>query len=137
MEDSKDHKVVVPPNPLKAKVISNELQRIDTIAIAKADKAVSDMRQDYLKRAEELVANLSTAMHTLAEKPDDPKRRERVIQFAYALGSEGKTLGYNLISRIGKGLSDYMAEVPVTNDRTLDVIRLHVDSLKVVVGSKL
>ena len=106
--------------------------------IAAAESRLAELSEGY----EDLVARDIERMGALLEaawrKPAG-RGSERVAMFdiCHNLKGQGGTFGYDLLTRIGASLCDFLRRRDDLNDTELGVVRLHVAALDVVVQRRI
>lgn len=85
-----------------------------------------DWAQDYLK-------NLSALCDEARKAPEDGRRQhiDRINMLAQELRGQGGIFGYGLITTTGKYLYDLTRLGCPTDDTTVDIIKAHVDTMRV------
>ncbi len=88
------------------------------------------------------IAERLVAMRRLLQeqRPEDEQQRE-MIAYIYESSLEikgaGGTIGYDLLSQIGKSMNDFVAGLSRLNERQVRVVGLHIDALYAVLANRI
>lgn len=123
-------------------------------------KAVNQTRGFDFKLAPEMVQKLEQVVHkardtftadisgrlvamrkAIRELDDTVEDERRALALIYTNSLEikgaGGTIGYDLLTAIGKSLNDFVAGLSELDRRHIDVIDLHIDALYVVLANRI
>lgn len=118
-----------PPNLLKMKVGDG---RIDPDAVAKAENAVLQLKDDFLEWVRQDLERLEAAL--TRAKQDGAARKthiETLFAVSHDMKGQGGTFGYPLISRIGHSLCTMLERDG--KDANLKVATAHVEAIRGVI----
>jgi len=129
--------VIRQPGLLRAKV--GKAPPGDAEAVfAAADKAVMQKAGVFLDHARGELATMRTALHqavTVAEKRAESL--DRVYTIAHDLKGQGSSFGYNLITRVGGLLCQYLKARRANDAQGLRVTAAHIEALSLIVEHRI
>jgi chemotaxis protein histidine kinase CheA len=144
MEDGQDKqvkkagpKVIVPPNTLRKKVGPMGPGGVDTEMLARAEEIVAGLSDTYIEWVQEDLATLDEAFRALREDGADAGARERMFRTAHDVKGQGGSFGYDLVTVIGNSLCRFLEQRERLSPAEVDVVRVHLDSLKLVVANRI
>lgn len=139
MADKDEVSVIRPPDTLKSKVREGGPGAVDLAALERAEAVIANLTGSYLQWVQEDLVKLQTAYDTLAAAADADRKAgaERIFQIAHDIKGQGGSFGYNLMTVIGNSLCRFIEKQPTTGAKEIDVIKVHVDSLKLVIAQDL
>lgn len=89
---------------------------------------------EFIMTARRDVDAIAEALGHAFETPDARGRLiERITDLAHDIKTQGAALGYRLIGDIAQSLYAFCRLTPDPDDAQLDVVRAHVDAIRVVV----
>ena len=104
----------------------------------KADKIITDMGVLYGEEARKDLARLQAAVDALdAHRDPGGDRLKAVMRVALDLKGQGASFGYHLITAVGAELCRFIDRIGALGDREMEGIRLHLDTLKLVLAKDL
>ena len=132
MADNKPE-MIEPPNTLKSKVGIGGPGAVDPETLARAEKVIADLADNYLEWAHEDMAKLQGALKELVSEGGDQKEKiAKVFQISHDMKGQGGSFGYDLITTIGNGLCRYLENREEVGPAEIEAIKLHVGSMQVV-----
>ena len=138
MTDDERPKLVQPPSSLKDKVGNTESGDTVEAMLARADKAVEVLSNEFVGWIEDDIKRLQDAHDALTSDPDDPRGvMDRVYNVAHDMRGQGGSYGFPLITRVGSSLCRYIEGrdwASTTGD--LQVVSAHIGALNVVLARK-
>ena len=136
---SEEHKVqfIRPPNTLRAKVIEGGPGAINPDVLEKAEQVIAGMADSYIEWAAEDAARLSAALAALGGADGDVEKLRPIFQVAHDMKGQGGSFGYQLITVIGDKLCRFIETLERVGTVEVDVIRLHVDSIQLVIAKRM
>ncbi|MCP5367318.1 MAG: hypothetical protein H6907_19350 [Hyphomicrobiales bacterium] len=138
VEDKGTHEVIQPPTNLAAKLKVSGAEALTPSAFAKADKIITDMGVLYGEEARKDLARLQAAVDALdAHRDPGGDRLKAVMRVALDLKGQGASFGYDLITAVGAELCRFIDRIGALGDREMEGIRLHLDTLKLVLAKDL
>ncbi len=132
--------LIQPPNTLREKVGPPGTGGVDADVLARAEKVIEDMADNYLVWVKDDIANLQAACDDLAaaEPGSDPKPHlERLFSIAHDMKGQGGSFGYPLITRVGNTLCRLVENLETPSDRDIEAIRLHVDAMRLIIANRM
>lgn len=134
MADNKPE-MIDPPNTLKSKVGIGGPGAVDPDTLARAEKVIADLADNYLEWAHEDMAKLQGALGELVSEGGDQKEKiAKVFQISHDMKGQGGSFGYDLITTIGNGLCRYLEHREEVGVAEIEAIKLHVGSMQVVLA---
>lgn len=133
---------IIPPRAdLKQKAVNLSKGfdlRLTPEVVRKLEEVVHQSRDAFTADiAERLVA----MRRLLAEsRPSDEQQQAMVAQIyesSLEIKGAGGTIGYDLLSQIGKSLNDFVAGLSALDDRQARVVGLHIDALYAVLANRI
>lgn len=132
------------PNQLKNLVAglgsggNTESGKFDESALAAANMELASMESDYSDWVLDSIAKLQRAVKELKEQPKNYWKYYTLINnIAHDLRGQGETFGYPLITILGKSLFDYTRIQTPPDDRFIELIRSHIDSIQAVLRERI
>lgn len=130
-----------PPNAIKRKIGAGAGSRtagIDPELIEMAEAQVGEMEDDYADWVRETVAVLAREQRRAVDDPVRARRRYRAInRLALELRGQGGMFGYALVTEFGASLHACTAGTPRITPNHLDLVKAHIDGIRVVVNQKI
>lgn len=103
--------------------------------IEKAEKIVETMQDDYIEESKKDIEKLKILLQKIKEDPsnasDDVKE---LITLANDMKSQGGSFNYNLVTFIGNSLAKFLDKKQTIDDRTIETIQIHVDTIIMVLN---
>lgn len=133
---------IIPPRAdLKQKAVNLSKGfdlRLTPEVVRKLEEVVHQSRDAFTADiAERLVA----MRRLLSEsRPSDAEQQAMVAQIyesSLEIKGAGGTIGYDLLTQIGKSLNDFVAGLPALDDRQVRVVGLHIDALYAVLANRI
>ena len=128
--------LINPPHLIKFKV--GRKRGHDPEALARAEAAIAELQQDYPSWLDDDYRRLQLAFDDALAEPE--KRREhfrRLFHAAHEMRGMGESIGYPLVTRIGRSLCMLIEALDDSLDRVgeedVELVRAHVDALAAVV----
>lgn len=137
MAEPKDHEVINPPNRLSSKVGVGGPGAVTPETLEKAEKVIVDMTGNYLEWVERDLADLDEAYAALKAQPGVRDNLDRIFRLSHDIKGQGGSFGFMLMTAIGNELCRFIESCEEVGPGQLDVVRLHIDAMKVVIGDRL
>ena len=137
MAQNKDHEVINPPNRLSAKVGIGGPGAVTPETLEKAEKVIVGMTGNYLEWVERDLVDLDEAYAALKADPGDRANLDRIFRLSHDIKGQGGSFGYLLMTAIGNELCRFIEACEEVGPGQVDVVRLHIDAMKVVIGERL
>lgn len=130
--------IINPPNSLQGKVEKGGPGAVDLDALAKAEEVIANLADDYMTWVREDFDRLETAYNQLkAGEGDAEENLDAVFQIAHDMKGQGGSFGYDLMTAIGDHLCRLIEKFDKAGPRELDMIRVHIDAMRVVITKEL
>jgi chemotaxis protein histidine kinase CheA len=129
--------VIRQPGLLRAKVAKAPPGDAEAV-FAAADKAVLQKADLFIEHARDELGAMRTALHqavTVAEKRAESL--DRVYTMAHDLKGQGTSFGYELITRVGALLCQYLKARRANDAQGLRVVAAHIEALGLIVEHRI
>lgn len=110
---------------------------LDEQAIAEAQAALMQSADDFVFWAKEDIILLKRAYQELQSAPENQTRQSDLRDIAYRIHAQASTYGYTFGAEISEMLAQYMIGHPSPNAKHLQVIGVHIDTIRVVFHHKI
>jgi chemotaxis protein histidine kinase CheA len=108
--------------------------RLLSEAIEAAEAAVAELAKDYPKRAGEKVAELDSTFEALPVSENAQAPIRALFAIAHEIRGEGGSFGFPLATAIAANLCRILEDRDQVDEALFGAIRVHIDSLKLVVS---
>ena len=133
-----ESQIITPPQTLQAKVEKGGPGAVDMDALAKAEAVIANLADDYMEWVREDFERLEKAYDQLKSGDGDAKANlNAVFQIAHDMKGQGGSFGYDLMTAIGDHLCRLIEKFDKVSQRELDMIRVHIDAMRVVITKEL
>lgn len=105
--------------------------------VAEAEGVLQSAESEFLSWARDDIAKLEAAYQELKNRPGDPMAHHLLLTSAYSIKAQAGIFGYDLGTRIGKMLVDYMQQNPTVDANRLVVVRKHIDAINVIFNQQI
>ncbi|MBL28331.1 MAG: hypothetical protein CMM50_12375 [Rhodospirillaceae bacterium] len=129
-----------PPNMLKQKVGARpgaSAGQIDPEALLRAQAVIDSKAQEYPEWASQEIDKLYVAYQECVNKGGGAANLDKIAGLVHDIRGEGTTYGYPLITKIGTSLYDFTQAIGGADSAQLDVVKAHIDALKVIVMQRM
>ncbi len=110
----------------------------DDDLMAKATAALEEMAEDYPDWVGALIQQLSDVHRRCVDTPEQRFQHfEQLHAIAHDMRGQGGTFGYPLISNFSDGLYDFTGTKAATTDKNVEIIKAHIDAMRVVIKSRI
>lgn len=110
---------------------------ISPAAIEAAEKALSEMSEDYPDWVTTLIDQLGDLHRRCFETPQDRKKYfEEIGRISHDMKGQGGTFGYPLISTFSDSLNGFCITKGELTDDHVEIIKAHVDSMRAVINGR-
>jgi len=139
MTPADDHEVINPPHKLAAKVDTGGPGAVTPEVLEQAEQVIVGMTDNYLEWVERDLESLDVAFRKLEAEPDKADEHVKAIfGISHDVKGQGGSFGYLLMTAIGNELCRFIeAREESIGPGDVEVIRLHIDAMKVVIGDRL
>ena len=137
MADDTKVQIINPPNKLRAQVDDGNkaTKGLDPNLLAKAEKAVEDLKPQIEEHVKTEVAHLNQCMAKVAAtQGQDAAALKDMYVVSFELKGQGSSAGYNLITRFGDSLCRYIEAQKEPGGKELAIMKAHVDSIAAIIG---
>lgn len=133
-----ESQIINPPQTLQTKVDKGGPGAVDMDALAKAEEVIANLADDYMDWVREDFDRLEGAYNQLKAGEGDGKANlDAVFQIAHDMKGQGGSFGYDLMTAIGDHLCRLIEKFEKVGPRELDMIRVHIDAMRVVITKEL
>ncbi len=134
-ETPRNPRFIKPPNILKQKVGSGGVAEK---TLEKAQRFVEQIEFDFAPYAEEYLRELNEAIIEIQKgKLSDEQALEKVVRPIMQLKANGGMFRFSLVSEIGDIALQFMEAVESVNEDTIEVLKAHEKTLRVIVQNRL
>lgn len=129
-------------NKLKEKTlglapVGDDQITFDEDLLAEATAAMEEMAEDYPDWVSVLIDKLAEEHRRCVDTPEHRYRYfEALHAIAHDMRGQGGTFGYPLISDFSDGLYDFTTKNSGTSDNHVEIIKAHIDSMRVVIKQR-
>jgi hypothetical protein len=130
------YQLITPPNSLKARVGAGF--GVDMELAKRADSAVQNMQDDFLRRVSSAVSEIAAQL-SLAEQSDEEYAEcvSEISRIAQELEAQGTAFGFPLVSDVCVSLKRYVEKLDAPVDMESKIILAHMDVLRSVTGNSI
>jgi hypothetical protein len=128
---------IKPPNVLKQKVGTGGF---DEKLVARSQEYIEKVEVDFIPYAEKYLQEFGAGVKAAASSNDNFKKvRDNIIRPVMQLKAHGGMFQYQLVSEVADIALQFLEAVDndTINNETLDVLRAHENTLKVIITNKL
>ena len=114
--------------------------RLPPKMVKKLEQAVHRSRDDFTADIAKRLTAMRAALKTLGEPTDQDDvliALRRIYDDSREIKAAGGTIGYDLLTAIGKSLNDFVAGRDVLDPDQRRVVGLHIDALYVVLANRI
>ena len=136
MTDDTKVQIFNPPNRLKTVVDDGRPTKgIDPNLLAKAEKAMEDMKPQVEAHMRSEVAKLTELMGQVASTGgQDRATLNEMYRTAFELKGQGGNAGYGMLTRFGDSLCRYIEAQQNMGAKEVAIVKAHVDSISAIMG---
>jgi len=136
MTDETKVQIFNPPNRLKTAVDDGRATKgIDPNLLAKAEKAMEDVKPQVEAHMKSEVARLSELMGKVsASGGQDRAMLNEMYRTAFELKGQGTSAGYGMLTRFGDSLCRYIEAQQNMGAKEVAIVKAHVDSIAAIMG---
>lgn len=133
---------IIPPRPdLRRKAVNYSKGfdlKLPPAMVEKLEQVVHRARDNFTADIAGRLVAMRKALRELGDGPDEDRQALSLI-YAHSLEIKGAggTIGYDLLTAIGKSLNDFVTGLSELDRRRMDVIDLHIDALYVVLANRI
>lgn len=137
MSDDDEPQFINPPNTLKAKV-NVSAGGVDLDALERAESVIAGLQDNYLEWVQDDLVSLQAAYELALKEPE--KRDEHMnelFRVAHDMKGQGGSFGYQLVTAIGNLLCRFIEKIDQPSKADLQVIKIHIDAMKLVIAKRI
>lgn len=133
----KDVEFIIPPNKIKNKVSYSDTG-VDMAALARAEQVIANLQGNYLQWVEDDLANLQAACEKAFAEPENRKEHlAEIFRIAHDVKGQGGSFNYQLMTVIANQLCRIIEKLDASRDDVLQVVKLHIDALRLVITQRM
>lgn len=111
---------------------------IDPAALARAQAALEEMIEDYPDWVKTLLHKLSEEHRRAVDTPHERRAQfEKIRRIAHDMKGQGGTFNYPLITDFSDSLYNFTGPTAGMSDHHVEIIKAHIDSMRVVINERL
>src|SRR3546814_810657 len=111
---------------------------IDPAALARAQAALEEMVEDYPDWVKALLQRLSEEHRRAVDTPHERRAQfEKIRHIAHDMKGQGGTFNYPLITDFSDSLYNFTGPTAGMSDNHVEIIKAHIDSMRVAVNERL
>lgn len=130
--------IIRPPQTIQSKVEKGGPGAVDLAALERAEDVIESLADDYLEWVAEDLQALEKAFEALKSGDgSDKKRLNAVFEISHDMKGQGGSFGFDLVTSIGDHLCRLVEKFDKVGPREIDMVRVHIDALRVVVKKQL
>lgn len=133
---------IIPPRAdLKQKAVNLSKGfdlRLTPEVVRKLEEVVHKSRDAFTTDIAEKLVEMRRLL--TESRPEPEQQRElvaRIYDTSLDIKGAGGTIGYDLLTQIGKSLNDFVAGLQALDDRQVRVVGLHIDALYAVLANRI
>ncbi len=117
---------------------ANAADAIDPEAMARAEEALGQMSEDYPDWVSAIIDKLAEQYRRAVDTPHERRGYfEQIRRIAHDMKGQGGTFGYPLITDFAASLYDFTGPNVGMTDNHVEIIKAHVDSMRVVINERI
>lgn len=128
---------ISPPSTLKGKApMTND--GVDLEALERAEQVIAGLQDSYLDWVQDDLTNLYAAYEKASAEPSQRQvQMEEVFRIAHDVKGQGGSFDYPLMTIIANHLCRFLEHSDEISVSDLQVVKLHIDSMKVVIARRM
>jgi hypothetical protein len=133
---------IIPPRPdLRRKAVNFTKGfefKLPPAMVQKLEEVVHKARDTFTADIAQRLVEMRAALRE-AENGEQEAGSALAVIYGHSLDIKGAggTIGYDLLTAIGKSLNDFVAHAPELDRRRIDIVDLHIDALYVVLANSI
>ncbi len=134
----KGFEIVEPPDTVQSKV-TYSATGVDLSVLEKAEQIIAGLQDSYLEWVQEDLNKLQVIYDQLQAQPDrSAALLKDLFRVAHDIKGQGGSFGYDLMTVVGNHLCRFIEGLTGdVGEAEMDVIKLHLDSLRLIIGRRL
>ncbi|MBL6959177.1 MAG: Hpt domain-containing protein [Rhodospirillales bacterium] len=136
MADEEKPKIITPPNTLKSKVKTGGPGAVDEAALERAEAVIEGLTGSYLEWVQDDLKKLQAAFDQFVAD-NNAENLDKIFQISHDIKGQGGSFGYKLMTAVGNELCRFIEKTETVTPQTAEAIRLHVETLKIIIGRDL
>lgn len=105
--------------------------------IARAERAIDNMREEFSAWMDDEISKLSTAMTEWVAAPNDQEASGELYRHAHDLKGQAATLGFPIVGRIAGSLCDLLSINPIEQQVRMSLAKSHVSAITAAVRDEI
>ncbi len=133
-----DHEIINPPSTLKNKV-TYSASGVDLAMLEKAEEIIAGLQGSYLEWVQEDLEKLQALFDQAQATAPDQRTGllSEIFRIAHDIKGQGGSFGYDLMTAVGNQLCRFVEKLERVGDAELEVIKLHLDSMRLIIGERM
>ncbi len=129
--------IIQVPNQLKSKV-SYGPGGVDLDAIERAEAVIANLQGNYLEWVQEDLNKIQKFYDQAKAEPDNrPAMMKEIFRISHDIKGQGGSFEYHMMTAIGNHLCRYIEKIGTPSDERLNVIKLHIDAMRLVIAQRM
>ena len=121
------------PNNLKKAKVGSGRAKLDPQVLARAEKVVEKIQQEYTAWADEDMAAFDTVLAELKSTGcDQPATIKKIFSLSLDMKGQGGSFGYLLMSEVAASLNDFIAKRTRLSPLDIEVVDSHISTLHAI-----
>ena len=138
MAKNKAPEIIRPPSSLDSKVTKGGPGAVNPEALAKAEKVIEDLADDYVDWAKEDLTKLEHAFNGLKDGTlSTAEGLKEVFEVAHDMKGQGGSFDFPLMTAVGDSLCRLTDTLDKAGKRELEGIALHISTMKLIIASNM
>ncbi|HIJ62412.1 MAG TPA: phosphorelay protein [Rhodospirillaceae bacterium] len=135
---AKEPVIIEVPNRLKAKV-SYGPDGVDAQRLEQAEAMISALAPEYLSWVIDDLKRLQSALDVALATAEDarPAAVRAIFEISHDMKGQGGSFNYGMITQVGALLCNFIEARASFDAQEMEVIRLHVEAMRLVIGQKM
>jgi chemotaxis protein histidine kinase CheA len=134
---NKEFEIIEPPDTLQNKV-TYSATGVDLNMLEKAEQIIAGLQDSYLEWVQEDLSKLQALYEEALARPDQRMiLLKDVFRIAHDIKGQGGSFGYDLMTVVGNHLCRFVEALDEVDEAELDVIKLHLDSMRLIIAQRL
>lgn len=133
---------IIPPRPdLRRKAVNYSKGfdlKLSPAMVQKLEQVVHKARDNFTADIADRLVAMRKALRDAGESPEQAAETLALVYMnSLEIKGAGGTIGYDLLTAIGKSLNDFVTGMNGLDRRRADIIDLHIDALYVVLANRI
>lgn len=137
LEPGQTHKVLDNPHDLSRHKQGDGPPEINHILLERAEEVVADFANEFIAQADADIETICAAFDAVVAGEDPAGSLNSIFETALNLKGQGGSFGYGLITEVADSLQAFTLGRDGVDDREQNIIRAHIDTLRLVVAKRM